>query len=232
MLDVSNLNIDLAGPDEIFVLHPRFGRRYAISQYGQLLSCKKKKLLKAQMTGENQDVPAYRLRDDDGKYRTIKAAQLVASVYVHNPYPEYEPVDVHHKNMDPTDNRHTNLSYEKKRDHNIIHRGRNVFRLDRDTTALIEYPSVTKLCDELSIDSGKVYRAIRTEKLLCRDGNIAIIAVDGINDGDGKQLFIGYHPQDKAALINENDAGLIKAIVSAGIAIFGLTKAITKYQTR
>ena len=165
------------------------------------------------MSGPKRNAPTYNLRDEGGKQQPIKVSLLVASLFVRNPYGIDDKVHVHHRDGNPLNNHWLDLEYKLIKSHVIHHIGIPVYHHNADCE-LVEYGSVSLMCDALDIKSARVYDSIKKEKPICNvnNGLVNIIAIKGCVDDNNNTIYMGYRISDKKDLVDETDPRIMSAV--------------------
>lgn len=128
---ISDAGIKLTAEDEIFVEHQDF-ERYYISQYGRVLSAKRKtlKLLTQFAQGpKDRPYPAVSLTKDGGK-RNFNVSRAVADIFCPNFWSRFKrmpnvvdlnKIEAHHCDKDPYNNNYLNLILLPQYLHHVAH---------------------------------------------------------------------------------------------------------------
>ena len=188
-------NIELIGKDETFSQIPKWSK-YFISNYGRLLHKNKKNrytivnpsitkggYLTYTLSKPARTYKGQKLRKPDGTAKTQKdcrtAQELVAIMYVKNPYPkaEYtiEDVQVHHKDRNRTNNYYKNLMWlcktkNGRKDHDFIHSIRKIALYNEDTTIYHTYKDIDVLLNHLDIDVLELIDTLKYSDTKIKDG--------------------------------------------------------------
>ncbi len=198
-------NIELIGKDEIFSQIPNWNK-YFISNHGRLIhknnkgrytivnpSITKGGYLSYTLSKPARNYKGDKVRDENGKPKNIRsckpAQQLVAILYVNNPYPgEYtiEDLQIHHKDGNRINNYYKNLMFlckskNGRKDHDFIHSIKKVSLYNEETTNFHTYKDIDMLLKRIDTDVLEFIDSIRyNEKLFkSQDGKWDLYEVNG-----------------------------------------------------
>lgn len=198
--------IELIGADEIFTQIPRWDK-YFISNHGRLIHKNSKRrytiinpsitkggYLTYTLSKPARNYRGEKVRDENGKPKTIRkckpAQQLVAILYVNNPYysGEYtiEDLQIHHKDGNRINNYYKNLMFlckskNRRKDHDFIHSIKKVSLYNEETTNYHTYRDIEMLLKRINTDVLEFIDTIRfNEKLFkSQDGKWDLYEVNG-----------------------------------------------------
>ena len=135
----------------------KFENDYYISDYGDIFSIYKNKIINPYITKHSY----YRIGLKDNKKYLIH--RLVAETFI--PNPENKP-QVNHINGNKQDNRVENLEWIKKAEHVAMHNGQNV------TIDGIEYGSLRKAAEGSGINRARITTAMEKYKTNILNSNM------------------------------------------------------------
>lgn len=188
--------IELLTLDELFKQIPKWNK-YFISNYGRLLHKNNKgKYTIVNPTISHSGYFTYTLskparnyngkkvRGKNGKPKTIRkckpANQLVATLFVTNPYPECEysisDLQVHHKNRVRTDNYYKNLMWlcknkNGRKDHDFMHSVKKVSIYNKETGQFRTYNDIDRLLKKIDVNIMEFIDTVKDDELHLKSGD-------------------------------------------------------------